>query len=275
MIEIKNLLFQYKKKKPLFDDFSLQLNSGSIVGLLGKNGAGKTSLLYLMAGLLSPEKGNLSVNGFPPFKRHPDFLADLCLVPEEFALPSISIDRYVKANSPLYPSFDSVKFDKILTEFELERSNRLHQLSHGQRKKFLIAFTLASNCKILILDEPTNGLDIPSKSQFRKILVGSITDEQLVIISTHQVKDIDNIIDQVVVVDSGKLLFNNSIEHINQQWSFESVPNLTGITEVLYQESSISGYKVVRPVKDGIESPLDLELLFNAITSKSIKNEKP
>lgn len=270
MIEIKNLAFQYRKKQPLFDDFSLNMQPGSIVGLLGKNGAGKSTLLNLIAGLMMPQKGDLHVNGYKPFLRNPNFLADLSLVPEEYSLPSVTIEVYVRALSPLYPSFDLEKLEKILNEFELVRTSRLNQLSHGQRKKFIIAFTLASNCKVIVFDEPTNGLDIPSKSQFRKILVGSVTDEQLVIISTHQVKDIDTIIDQLIVVDEGKLLFEKSMEDISKKWSFNVVPSLNGLTDVLYHEKATMGYKVLQLVNDGRESPIDLEFLFNAITHQVI-----
>ena len=270
MIEIKNLHFQYQKKQPLFDDFSLEMQPGSIVGLLGKNGAGKSTLLNLIAGLMMPQKGDLHVNGFKPFQRNPNFLADLSLVPEEFSLPAVTIDLYIRSMSPLYPSFDLEKLDKILKEFELERSNRLNQLSHGQRKKFIIAFTLASNCKVIVLDEPTNGLDIPSKSQFRKILVGSVTEEQLVIISTHQVKDIDTILDKVVIIDEGTVLFNHDVEQINTKWCFETVSSLNGVSDVLYQEHCTMGYKVVRPTTQGMETPLDMELLFNAVITHSI-----
>ena len=271
MIEIKNLHFQYQKKQPLFDDFSLDIQPGSIIGLLGKNGAGKSTLLNLIAGLMMPQKGELLVNGFKSFQRVPNFLADLSMVPEDFSLPPITIDWYVRAVSPLYPSFDHVKLDKILEEFDLERNSRLNQMSHGQRKKFIIAFTLASNCKLIVLDEPTNGLDIPSKSQFRKILVGSVTEEQLVIISTHQVKDIDTILDKVLVIDEGKLLFEKTMMEINQKWFFDTVTSLKGISDVLYQESATMDYKIIQPVTDGRESPVDMELLFNAIIHKSIQ----
>ncbi|MBV5343558.1 ATP-binding cassette domain-containing protein, partial [bacterium] len=143
--------------------------------------------LNLIAGLSQPKEGSIAVNGFTPFDRNPNFLADIYMVPEEFAFPSINISCYVKAFSPLYPQFDQKKLDGIFAEFELDSSSNMNKLSHGQRKKFLIAFALSTNCKVLVFDEPTNGLDIPSKSQFRKILVSSVTDDQLVLISTHQV----------------------------------------------------------------------------------------
>lgn len=270
MITIKNLSFYYTKKSSLFSDFSLELENGRIVGLLGKNGAGKSTLLSLIAGLIKPKSGDINVNGYAPFSRNPNFLADIYMVPEEFSFPHVSIGTYVKAFSPLYPSFDHEKLKTIFKEFEIQASSGLNKLSHGQRKKFLIAFALATNCKVLVLDEPTNGLDIPSKSQFRKILVSSVTDEQLIIISTHQVKDIDTIIDKVVVIDEGAIIYSENTHDITQKLYFETVSSINMNDNVLYSEKCPLGYRVVKPASDVDESGIDLELLFNAIINKTI-----
>ena len=271
MIEIKNLRFKYGKNKQLFEDFSIDMESGRIIGLLGKNGAGKTTLLKLIAGLLFPQQGELHVNGYLPKDRDPDFLADIYMIPEEFALSGVSIASYVKAMSPLYPVFGHEKLNSILEEFELQPNDKLHYLSHGQRKKFLIAFALATNCKLLILDEPTNGLDIPSKSQFRKILVNSVNEDQLVIISTHQVKDIDAIIDTVVVIDNGLLVFLEKMEDISQKYLFKTVPNVENTADILYWEKTFFGYRIIRENKNEEETTIDLELLFEAIINNKIK----
>lgn len=270
MIKIKSLFFGYKKKSPLFNNLDLEMGNGQIVGLLGKNGAGKSTLLNLMAGLINLKQGEILVNKQIPFKRTPSFLEDIYLVPEEFSFPGVSIETYVKAHSIFYPHFDNTKLDKILIEFELKHENNLNKLSHGQRKKFLIAFALSTNCSTLLLDEPTNGLDIPSKSQFRKILVGSVTEEQLVVISTHQVKDIDSVIDTVIVLDNGNVVFNESTNDILQKFNFETVPSLQNIKDLLYNESCPSGYKIITPAAKNYSSVIDLELLFNAIINKSI-----
>ena len=270
MIKIKNLSFSYQKKSPLFSDFSLELHNGHIVGLLGKNGAGKSTLLSLIAGLLQPSSGTIDVDGFKPFDRKPDFLADIYFVPEEFDFPGVSIATYVKAFAPFYPSFDNGKLAELLEEFELQTSSNLNKLSHGQRKKFLIAFALATNCKVMVLDEPTNGLDIPSKSQFRKILVSSVTEEQLVIISTHQVKDIDTIVDEVLVLDEAKVLYHKSVDEITQDLYFETISTLGENDSVLYSEKCPSGYRVVKRSNGITESGIDLELLFNAIINRTI-----
>ena len=268
MIDIQNITFAYKKKTPLFEDFSLSLVSGSIVGLLGKNGAGKTTLLKLISGLLPTQGGAINVNGFAPKERKPSFLADVSFIPEEFSLPSLSISAYVAALQPLYPNFDSEKLDNILTEFELQRCDKLHNISHGQRKKFLIAFALSCNSKVLILDEPTNGLDIPSKSLFRKVLVSSVTDEQIVLISTHQVKDIDSVIDTVVVLDKGKTIFNDSLENVSRDYRFEIVNDLQTAENALYHEKKLNGYHCIASAHNHEETNVDLELFFNFLTTK-------
>ena len=270
MINIQNVSFHYKKKSPLFNDFSLEVESGHIVGLLGKNGAGKSTLLNLISGLIQPNAGKINVNGFVPFNRNPNYLADVYMVPEEFAFPPISISTYVKAFSPLYPNFDYHKLYDIFEEFELQPTANLNKLSHGQRKKFLIAFALSTNCKMLVFDEPTNGLDIPSKSQFRKIMVSSVSEEQLVIISTHQVKDIDTVIDKVVVIENGKMIYQENIDEIAQKLYFDLVPSLAGIENVLYHEQCTLGQRIIVPTSNGNESSIDLELLFNAIINKTI-----
>lgn len=269
MITIDRLSFHYKKQIPFFENSSFTQDCGSIVGLLGKNGAGKTTLLNLMAGLLNPHSGSVMINGFIPFERQPDFLSDLFVVPEEFRFPQVSINLYLKATASLYPNFDEDKLNGILKDFELNRKSMIHKLSQGQRKKFLIAFALATNCKLLLLDEPTNGLDIPSKSIFRKVLVGSVTDEQLVIISTHQVKDIETILDTVIFLDQGKIIFKESLERITQQWQFMHVSSLVGVEEIIFSEKFPGGYKAIVPSTGEEETEVDLELLFKAIISKN------
>ncbi|HJR99856.1 MAG TPA: ABC transporter ATP-binding protein, partial [Flavobacterium sp.] len=254
----------------LFTDLSFEQHNGSIVGLLGKNGAGKSTFLKLISGLLKPQTGILNINGFKPFDRFPDFLADIYMVSEEFSFPSITIGLYIKATAPLYPKFDYEKMNRILQEFELESKKSLNGLSHGQRKKFLIAFALSTNCSLLILDEPTNGLDIPSKSLFRKILVSSVSDEQLVLISTHQVKDIETIIDTIVVLDEGKMVYNETVFDISKQWQFKTVTSLSGIENPIYQEKCLGGYRIITSANDLEETEIDIELLFNAIINKVI-----
>ncbi len=265
MIKIENLNFGYSKKKFLYKNLNYEAKSGSIIGLLGKNGAGKSTLLKLLGGLIQPQNKSITVMGYVPFQRKPTFLQDVYHVPEELSIPPVSIKVYIEAVGPLYHGFDYEKFDNILKQFELNKTGKLNKLSYGQKKKFLIAFALSTNCKLLLLDEPTNGLDIPSKVLFRKVMAGALTDNQLAIISTHQVKDIENLIDRIVVVNNGQIIFDNSVYDICQHYSFHASTDLTS-HNYIYHEESLEGYRGIKH-KNGEETQLDIELLFNAITS--------
>ncbi len=262
MIEIKNLNFRYGKQPDLFNGLTLSEGAGSIVGLLGKNGAGKSTLLKLITGLLSVSDGTLSVMGETPSKRHPSFLEEVYFIPEEYSLPPVRISGFIHAQAPFYPRFDREKLQQILADFELNTNSFLTKLSYGQRKKFLIAFALSTNCKLLVLDEPTNGLDIPSKSIFRRVVASSLSEDQLVLISTHQVKDVENLIDKILVIDQGKIIFNRNLWDISEQYAFTTVPAPEG-TESIYNEVAPGGYKIIKPARE-TRTEVDIELLFNA-----------
>lgn len=267
MINIQKLNFQYPKRAPLFQDLSCELSAGSITGLLGKNGAGKTSLLKMMTGLLFPHSGAIQVNGHIPMKREPSHLENLFFVSEEFFLPAISGKQFVKANAPFYPRFDQSLLDELVNSFELPDTHNLQKLSYGQKKKFLISFALATKCRLLVLDEPTNGLDIPSKSIFRKCMAGALDEDQLVLISTHQVKDVENLIDRILILDEGKFVMQKEMHEISSKLRFANSSVAEG-EEILYSEASPSGYRVITP---GDSSHVDIELLFNAVTQGTQK----
>ena len=273
MIHIQNLSFAYKKK-PVFDNLNLQFEAGHVYGLLGKNGTGKSSLLRNIAGLLSPKKGSIKVNGFTPFERLPVFLEDVFMVPEEFYLPDITVPTYLKCFAPFYPRFDSNKFSNYLSSFEIPADSTLQNMSYGQKKKVLISFAIATNAKVLLMDEPTNGLDIISKSQFRKILAEALDEDRCIIISTHQVKDLENLIDRVTVIDEGKILFDENVEEITKKLSFRFAYNEADAATSFYSESLLKGHLIVTPNVEGEESKLDLELLYKAIVTNSDKITK-
>jgi ABC-2 type transport system ATP-binding protein len=266
MIQIQHLSFAYPKKEALFRNLNLELKPGSITGLLGSNGAGKTTLLKLLSGLIAKGNGEIQINGQHPFARDVAFLQDLYFVPEEYYLAPVKISNYVKANCGFYPKFDLDKFNRILGGFDLSPNDKLHQLSHGQKKKFIVAFALATNCALLIFDEPTNGLDIPSKTIFRKIMAGSIDDNQLVIISTHQVKDVENLIDNIVVLKDGSVVFHEDTGTISDKLVFNSARTIEE-ESVIYHEQVPGGYKTIAHQMNGSSSEIDIELLFNAINA--------
>jgi len=265
MIKMTDLTFAYKNKPPLFSELNLQISDGNIYGLLGKNGAGKTTLLKIICGLLFPQKGAYSVLTFTPSKRVPEMLREIYFIPEEIYTPSLKISEYLKLYAPFYPRFDHQSFDQYIKTFDLPRNELLTSLSYGQKKKFLVAFGLATNCRLLILDEPTNGLDIPSKSQFRKLLAASLSEDRIIIISTHQVRDIGNLIDPIVILDNGNVIFNQSIDDISRKLAVRLQKTEPGKDDVLYSEKTLGGYVVIDENRGESESNLDIELLFNAV----------
>lgn len=269
MIKINNLNFGYHKHQLLFKNMSMQLSNGHIYGLLGKNGAGKSSLLKNLAGLVYAQSGSMDVMGYNPAKREPALLAQICFIPEEFHMPSVKIDTYVKANAAFYPNFDHSYFTALLAEFDVPVSQKLVNMSYGQKKKVIIAFGLATQAKLVIMDEPTNGLDIPSKAQFRKIMASALTEDRCIIISTHQVRDLDNLIDTVIMLDESSVALKASVEEITEKLCFKRVKELD--ETVIYAEPSLSGYHVMVPNYHNEDSKLDLELLFNAVLAEKNK----
>ncbi len=271
MIQIDGISFSYRAKKPIFEQLNLKLPSGNIYGLLGKNGAGKSTLLKIISGLLFPTHGNLEVVGFRPKDRHPQFLNEIILVTEESHLPSIKIEQYLSLYSPFYPRFNRSLFDEYINEFKLPRDQKLNALSYGQKKNFLLSFGLATDCKLLILDEPTNGLDIPSKSQFRKIVANAIHEDRSFIISTHQVRDMENLIDPIIILDEGNIVFFENYESISKKISITRQAKLPDNNILVYAESYLGAYTVVTENTNMEETSMNLEILFNAVVSNKRK----
>src|SRR5690606_26209167 len=269
MITITNLNFSYRKRAPIFTNMSMQLKAGHIYGLLGKNGAGKSTLLKNIAGLVFPDSGSIEVLKSTPGKREVPFLQDVCFIPEEFYLPAVKSDKFIKSNAMFYPNFDHEYFESLVTEFEIPVQQKLEDMSYGQKKKYIISFGLASGSKLVIMDEPTNGLDIPSKTQFRRIMASALTDERCIIISTHQVRDLDILIDSVIVLDQNKVVLNASIFDIADKVHFQK--STTVSEDVLYAESNLGGFHTMVLNVQKEDSKVDLELLFNGVLTQKEK----
>ena len=266
MINIKNLHFSYKKRK-VFTGLSLSLQAGHIYGLLGKNGTGKSTLLRCIAGFLFPRDGSVEVMGFVPGKRHPAFLQSVFMVAEEFYLPDVSVEKYVRLNEPFYPNFSNEQFAEYLKEFDIPLENTLQSMSYGQKKKVLISFGLACNTDLLLMDEPTNGLDIMSKSKFRKVIAGAVNENKCIIISTHQVKDLESLIDRITIIDDGQILFDQTTDAINRKIQFKISFDQEEVKDALYMEPSLQGNAIVCANPDGEDTKLDLELLYKAVVT--------
>lgn len=264
MFTINQLSFGYNKRTGnLFEDFSLELKAGNVYGLLGKNGAGKSTLIYLMTGLLTPQAGEVLFDGENVRQRLPKTMSDIFLVPEEFELPQLTLKKYVSINAPFYPRFSMEDMERYLDIFEMSgmMDVKLHALSMGQKKKVFMAFAFATNTHALIMDEPTNGLDIPSKSQFRKLVTTGMSDDKLMLISTHQVRDISDILDHVVIIDQSHVLLNTGIADVTSRIAFR--PLREGDQPIFVLQSPFGPLGAV-PASDGEETKVDLEMLFNA-----------
>ena len=266
MIEINNISFGYRGLvNSVFHDFSLKIEPGKVYGLLGKNGTGKSTLLYLIAGLLRPTFGEISVNGVEPHLRLPETLQDIFIVPEEFNLPFMSIEEYVRINAPFYPRFSWDDLRRNLRDFELPESLNLGALSMGQKKKAFMSFALATNTRLLLMDEPTNGLDIPAKGQFQKVIASSMKDDRTILISTHQVGDVDMLLNHVTILERSNILIDSDTSELRSLLSFEHCPMGEPVEDALFIYPYIAGLLVVRANTEGKTTPLNLELLFNAV----------
>ncbi|MGI4969463.1 MAG: ABC transporter ATP-binding protein [Janthinobacterium lividum] len=250
------------------ENLNLDLQRGRIYGLLGKNGAGKSTLLKNIVGLAFPLAGTCEVDGHAASRRRPDTLQDLFFLPEDVQAPAVTATQLAANTGVFYPRFDAAAFHDYLHELDVSAGTKLTKLSFGQQKKVFIAFALATNTGLLVLDEPTNGLDIPSKAQFRKLVARALGEERCVIISTHQVRDLDSLIDTVLVLHQRRVVLNETIDQLAEQLHFGIAPAGATPPSVLYAEPSVRGQQVIRPNEGGAFSKVDLELLFNALTGR-------
>ena len=265
MIRIRDLHFGYAPGTEILHGVDLELPSGRIYGLLGRNGAGKTSLIKNITGLRRPQSGSLEVFGYDPALREREYVQKYFFIPEDPYIPNISMKEYISRYAPFYPEFELDKFFKLLREFDLERSLHLRNLSFGQKKKSLIAFAIATNTPLLIMDEPTNGLDIPSKKQFRKIISYITEEDRLFLISTHQIRDLHSLIDHVVLIDAGRIILDQEMLAISQALVFEVHRQEPEDKDILYYERVPGGYLSIKEGSSVHSLEVDLEVLFNAV----------
>jgi len=268
MIEIKALSFSYPRKPLLFEDLNLKLDSGHIYGLLGKNGAGKSTLLKNMIGLAFPQKGGCFYNAVNVSGRPVAVLEDIYFIPEEIYVPSLTPAQFVSNTAIFYPKFSKSDFYHYLKVLDVDLDGVMDKLSFGQQKKAMIAFGLATNTGLLIMDEPTNGLDIPSKVQFRKLIASVLTEDRCFVISTHQVRDLDSLIDTILVLHDREIVVNKTVDEIAEKVVFGSYASTEGLP-VLYEEENVRGVSAILKNTSGKFSKIDLELFFNAITNSS------
>ncbi|MDE6370215.1 MAG: ABC transporter ATP-binding protein [Duncaniella sp.] len=266
MIDIDNLTFYYHRRSDtVIRDLSMHLGNGGIYGLLGCNGVGKTTLLNLMAGALFPVSGSVTFNGENVDKRLPETMQSLMVVPDEINLPAMKLDRWVSINAPFYPEFSHELMAEAIEMFQVPVSTPLNRMSMGERKKVYIAFALAANTRLLLMDEPTNGLDIPAKAQFRRLLAMTDSSERLIIISSHQVRDLDGMLDHIIIMADGGIVLNESIDSIAERLDFRTLTyDDTCHGKILYSQPVIGGQAVITPHDPSLPlTKVDIEMLFN------------
>lgn len=261
MINLNELGFSYSRKSMVFNGLSLTIPAGRSVGVLGANGVGKTTLLKLIAGMVSPTEGDIQVLNQQPRQRQTSLLQQIYVVPEESELPPMTGNVYVQQFSMFYPGFENETFNRLVQQFDIDLSAKLTERSLGQKKKFLVAFALATGCALILMDEPTNGLDIPSKAQFRDMIIQHQRDDQTILISTHQVRDLDAIIDSVVMMNEQHAHWID-LATLPDQISQTSDVHPDG--NVIYKESHFGGEIALVSGAGSSDSAIDMELLFNA-----------
>ncbi|MGE5457782.1 MAG: ATP-binding cassette domain-containing protein [Methanococcaceae archaeon] len=264
MITIHTLFFQYPRKRQVYSDLNLTIEEGAVYALLGLNGAGKTTLLSLIAGFLIPQQGTCQVLGYEASKRNPEMLQEIFLVSDTSDFPNMSIAAFCELYTDFYPRFDRNFFNYCLSEFTLTPESSLKMLSYGDKRKVMLSFALATNCRLLLLDEPTNGLDIPSKATFRKLVASSLGENQTIVLATHQVRDLANLMDRIIIEHQSEVIINEPIDTITEKLTFGLIPDQIENGNLLYKADSLNPYETVSVNKTGQGGQVDIELLFNA-----------
>ncbi|PXX34928.1 ATP-binding cassette domain-containing protein [Undibacterium pigrum] len=265
MIKVTELQFEYGRKS-VYENFSLHLTQPGVYGLFGRNGSGKSTLLKVLAGLLFPHKGVVDVLGYRPAARLPAFLEQVYVVPEEFHLPDISLAVLYKTHAPFYPRFSGNDFLAYTEIFEIPRDKGFAAMSLGQKKKAVIAFALATHTPLLLMDEPTNGLDILGRSQFKKILSGKEHADRVVIISTHQAHDLESLMNHVLFVDDGKLALSASMDTLQSSLHLGVTDKEADTEGAIYRESLGNQWAYVARNSSAEQGTVSLELLYKALS---------
>lgn len=262
MVQINNLGYSYGKLKVL-ENITMTLGEGRIYGLLGENGVGKTTLLTLLCGLKKAEEGSIVIDGQDPYDRKPSLLSEIYYLSDEVTPVQMTAKDFAESYGVFREFFSMDTFLEVMSLLETDSCQRMDKMSFGQLKKTHIAFAIACKTKYLFMDEPTNGLDIPSKTQFRKALLKYTREDATVLISTHQVRDLENIIDPIIILDRKDVLLCASIEEITRKLYFDY--GNTKIDNALYCDISMAGSVQVCLNQSGRESKVNLEALFNTI----------
>lgn len=269
MIQIEGLHYGYGRAA-LYADFSAQIGQPGIYGVFGRNGSGKSTLLRLLCGLLTPWQGRVRVLGFQPRQRAAEFLASVYIVPEEFHLPNLTAAQLARTHGSFYPRFSHALFSDYLQVLEVPVDSRFEAMSLGQKKKAAIAFALATQTPLLLMDEPTNGLDIVGRGQFRELMRRPEQAQRVVMISTHQAHDLESILSHIWFIDQGRLALAARMDELAERLTMGVAATAQALPTdgLLYQEALGAQVAYVARRVAGVpeEGALQLELLYKALS---------
>ncbi|SEO06312.1 ABC-2 type transport system ATP-binding protein [Amphibacillus marinus] len=266
MINCENVSFNYRKKA-IYQNFNWCLKAGTICGLLGPNGAGKTTLFNMLAGLVFPTKGEINIAGHNPSKREAAFYRQFAYVAETLPCPSMSPMVYATLCGPLYPNYSPERFLQLAEAFELDIEQNFNAFSAGDLRKAWLAIVLACQTALILLDEPSKGLDIKAQASLRKALAETAAAGSRILLSTHHVREVEGILDHVTIINrGGKLLLNAEVAQLYQHYSLiEAAQEHQLPSDILAKQRLTMGWVglVNQPAQTMQDIPL--ELLFSGL----------
>lgn len=270
-IKLEKTCFRYPRQlSNALNDISATISPGTHL-LLGENGAGKTTFLHLIAGLLFPSSGECRIDGARTRYRLPSITTHVCFLGEQPYFPAKSINEMAKIHASFYPSFSHNRLYANLDKFSMTGCEPLNEMSLGSRKKAMLAYTLSLGTEITLLDEPANGLDIESKQILQQMIIENSDDLRTLIISTHTYSDFQELFDSIIVLHKGRLQISASIESILNKVSF-SVSEIQH-PDAIYTETRFGGFISIIPNdKESTESDIDFGLFYNALRNEQSYN---
>jgi ABC-2 type transport system ATP-binding protein len=249
VVEAKNVSKRYGKKQ-ILSDVNISIEPGKILGLIGPNGAGKTTLLKGMLGL-SPVDGELRVLGLDPQKNRVQLLEQVSFIADTAVLPGwMTVAQIIDYVDAVHPRFSREKFHGFLKNSKIENQTVISKLSKGMMVQLHLALIMAIDSKLLILDEPTLGLDIIYRKQFYTALLNDYFDaEKTIVITTHQIEEIEDVLTDLVFINDGKIILNQSMEEVANDFlelevSLENKDAAMAVSP-LYWQNTLGGLRMI------------------------------
>jgi ABC-2 type transport system ATP-binding protein len=239
VITARNLRKAYRNKVAL-NDTGFQIEAGKIIGLIGPNGAGKTTALKAILGLV-PFEGDLKVLGLDPRKQRDELMNEVCFIADVAVLPRwIRVKEAIDFVDGIHPRFDRAKCERFIAHTQLNPNLRVREMSKGMIVQLHLALVMAIDAKLLVLDEPTLGLDILYRKQFYQRLLEDYFDEQkTIIVTTHQVEEIENILTDVMFIRDGKIVLTAAMDEVADRY-----------TEVLASAEHVEAARALKPIDE-------------------------